>query len=65
MSKASQASSEVNKKGTGVNQTTLEGAVADNPSFQITTVKLDGTDYIPLARSATLSIQWRDLYQRN
>lgn len=57
-----QESTHVAARGAGTNPILREGVITDNPSLQITTVKLDGNNFLTWSRSAILSIQSRGLY---
>lgn len=59
MSTISQDSAEGSIKTTRTNQNGREGVLNDNPSSQITTVKLDGSNYLNWSWLAILSIQSR------
>lgn len=63
MSNDLQEMTEVSARTIGGNQTGRERIPTDNPSPQITTLKLDGTNYLTLSRLAVLSIQRRGLYK--
>lgn len=56
MSEVSQVSNSSNSEGLG-----RVGALNENPSLQITTVKLDGSNYLAWSRSALLSIKSRGM----
>lgn len=63
MSKEVQSCSITSLDVLGANQINHGVYLSKNPSFQITTVKLDGPDYLMWSRSAIFSIQSRSLYR--